>query len=397
MFGTYGEVLRIPGALRFSLAGLLARFPISVLSIGIVMFIQLETDSYGVAGAVAAVYLLVQAAANPTIARLVDKYGQSRIMAPAVVVHLLALLVLLLAVWLDWWFGLVFATAGLAGLTTGSVGSFVKARWTYVIKRPSQVHTAFSWESVMDEVLFVTGPALVTLLATLVLPAAGVLFSMLATGVGSLLFYAQRGTEPPPRDRAEKRTGRVLRNPGIIILILTFLALGANFGAIDVAVVAFTDERGVPALAGVLLGAFAGGSLIAGAIYGARQWPGRNDQRFLIVVGALAVGTCTLVLSHEVWSLALTLFLVGFAIAPSLIGGTTAAQLLAPPGRLTEALSWVSTALGGGVAAGSALAGVIVDESGAQAALLVPAAATVLGAAVLFLGRRRLIPENVEN
>lgn len=390
MLRIYGEVLALPGALRFSLAGLLARFPLSLLGIGVVMFIQLETGSYATAGAVAAVLMLMQAAASPVLARFVDKHGQSRIMVPVVIVHLLALTLLITAVWADWWFGLVYIAAGIAGGTSGSVGSFVRARWSHVITRPSQLHTAYSWESVMDEVLFVTGPVLVTVLATMVIPAAGVLIAMVTVGIGSLLFYSQKSTEPPPSERGAARGGKVLRNPGIIVLILAFVALGVNFGAIDVIAVAFTEERGVPAMAGVLLGIFAAGSLVAGAVYGVVQWRGANHQRFMITTAALAIGTCTLLLSNHVWTLALTLFIVGLAIAPTLVGGTTVAQNLAPKGRLTEALAWVGTSLGTGVAAGSALAGQIIDDAGAQPALLVPAGATVTGALIVLAGHRWL-------
>ena len=139
--------------------------PIAVLGLGIVLFIQGVSGSYGLAGIVAAVFMIVQAIAGPGIARFVDRYGQARVMVPIVIIHLAGLLLLILSVYLEWWTGFVFIFAGIAGATVGSVGSLVRSRWSHVVGSPKQLQTAFSWESVADELLFVSGPVLATVMA----------------------------------------------------------------------------------------------------------------------------------------------------------------------------------------------------------------------------------------
>ena len=76
MLRMYQEIFALPGALKFSLAGLVARLPIAILGLGIVLFIQGETGSYEIAGLVTSVFMVVQAITNPLIARLVDAHGQ---------------------------------------------------------------------------------------------------------------------------------------------------------------------------------------------------------------------------------------------------------------------------------------------------------------------------------
>ncbi|MCD1287658.1 MFS transporter [Brevibacterium sp. CCUG 69071] len=390
MFKNYREILSLPGALKFSLAGLVARMPIAVLGLGIVLFIQGVSGSYGLAGIVAAVFMIVQAIAGPGIARFVDRYGQARVMVPIVIIHLAGLLLLILSVYLDWWTGFVFVFAGIAGATVGSVGSLVRSRWSHVVGSPKQLQTAFSWESVADELLFVSGPVLATVMATAVWPPAGIILSMLSTAVGSTLLYIQKSTEPPPVERTTEARGHVFSNPGIFTIILVNVFLGVNFGAIDVIAVAFSDELGLKPLAGILLSAFALGSLISGALYGSRNWTSATHHRFGFSVSLLAIGACSMLLAQSMLSYGIILFLVGFTIAPSLIGANSVIEQLAPPRRLTEAFAWLGTSLGFGVAFGSAIAGNIIDAANAKTAMLLPAGCALIGA-VLALSLLKLL------
>src|SRR5205823_1258862 len=131
-----------------------------------------------------------------------------------------------------------------------------------------RLHTAFSLESVVDEIIFVVGPALVTLLATAVYPAAGVAAAAVLCVTGSLLLAAQRGTEPPPQPRARgARARRGARPPGtrgLMTLVPVYLLLGAMFTAIELSTVAFASERGHRAVSGVVLGVYALGSAVGG-------------------------------------------------------------------------------------------------------------------------------------
>ena len=152
-----------------------------------------------------------------------------------------------------------------------SLGSMVRARWSALLGDSPLLHTAFSLESVADETIFVIGPAVVTLLATEVYPAAGVAVAMVACVTGTLLFAAQRRTEPPARQRARCRgrsaaPGSGIPAPGLLTLAPVYFCLGAMFAAIDLSTVDFAQEHGHKPLAGFILGAYALGSAVGGAL-----------------------------------------------------------------------------------------------------------------------------------
>lgn len=384
MLRNYADIFALPGALKFSLSGLLARLPIAVLGIGIVLFIQGETGSYATAGFVMGTFMLVQAIMNPVVAGFVDRHGQAKVMVPVVIVHSIALAGLVASVSLHWWTALVYVFAGVAGGTVGSLGSLVRARWSHAAKSPRQLDTAFSWEAVADEILFVTGPVLVTFLATMWMPAAGVITSGVATLIGSALFYSQKSTEPPVTYEPGSAKGAVLTNSGILTAVIVQVFLGVNFGTIDVSAVAFAEARDAKALAGVALSCFAAGSLIAGAVYGAIEWKIPVHLRFAGAVALLCLGSWTLIFAESLVVFGIMLFGIGFAIAPSLIGASSVIQSLAPKKRLTEALAWIGTALGFGVSIGSAVTGWVVEHVSIDAALWIPGVCTTFAALVAF-------------
>ncbi len=381
MFGPYRAVLGRPGALAFSLAGLVARLPISMVGIGIVLAVQGIYDSYALAGRVSAVYIVVSSVTAPMIGRLVDKYGQARVMAPTTVVAALGLVALIVVLMLEAPEAALYAAAVVAGVT-GQFGSLVRARWSYVLRRDGgALHTAYSLESAFDEVVFIVGPATATILATSVAPTAGIVVPLIAMAIGATWFLSQRATEPPVVAHGGPHGGPVWRSGGMIVLIIVFLAMGAIFGATDVATVAFADEAGRKPLAGVLLAVCALGSMVSGLLYGARHWVRPLWVRFVVGMVGLAVGISLLVLVGELWELAIVLFVTGFAIAPTLINGNGLVQELVPASRLTEGLTWVGTALGVGVSIGSSVSGARVEAAGAKAGYVVVVVAA--GAAVV--------------
>lgn len=396
MLRPYRDVLAVPGAGYFVLAGLVARLPISMLGIGVVLLVEASTGSYGIAGAVAATYGASVSATTPLLARAVDRYGQARTMRPAIAVHVLGLLALIVLAGVGAPTWALFAAAAAMGATIGSLGSLVRARWSYALegdsRRAPRLHTAFSLESVLDEVVFITGPLIVTLLAVHLSPQWGLLVAMAAVAGGGLALLSQHRTEPPPSGTRHARGSGLLRAPGMVVLVLTFVCVGGVFGAVEVVTLAFTDDRGVPGAAGWVLAAFALGSLLAGIGYGSVHWHAATGRRFVVGVQLLGLGLLPVALVTRVDVLLVVIFVAGFAVSPMLISGNQLVQDLVDPTRLTEGLSWVSTALGVGVSAGAALSGAVVDLEGPRVAFLVPVAAGIVAVGVVVAGRRWLRP-----
>ena len=253
MLDSYRRVLTRPGALAFSSAALVGRLPISMVGLGIILLVEERTGSYGLAGTVSAAFVLAQAACAVAHGRLVDTFGQSRVLPLAVTVFGVGLSLMVLAVEEDWPRAVAYVLAAVAGAALPQVGASVRTRWAHLLDEPSEVQTAFALESALDELVFMTGPVLVTLLATSVHPVAGLGTAVVLGVTGTLAFAAQRGTEPP----AVRTSGSAPRAPMpwrlVLSLALVSLLLGTVFGATEVATVAFADEQGNQAAAGWLL------------------------------------------------------------------------------------------------------------------------------------------------
>lgn len=382
----YAAILAIPGAKRFSAAGAIARLPMSMVGIGIVLMLQQIYDSYALGGRVSAAYIVAQAICSPQIARLVDRKGQSRVMRPLFVVTCVSLLGLIVCAGLRAPEATLYVFAVLTGASIGSVGSMVRARWSHLLDDPRQVHSAYSFESAVDELCFVIGPMLATVLATSVTPTAGLVVPLVAVLVGGFWFLSSRSTEPPPIvPVVGERRRSVLLNGGMLTVIGVFIGMGAIFGATDVATIAFAEEAGHEALAGAILGVFALGSLISGLLYGAKHWVSPLWIRFVVGMLLLTVGVILFFFVTSLGALAAVMFVVGFAIAPTLINGNNLVQELVPHSQLTEGLTWVGTALGVGVSVGTSVGGQRIDIGGAHAGFEVVAIAAAFCALVTLV------------
>ncbi|MEV5497144.1 MFS transporter [Nonomuraea fuscirosea] len=381
MVGPYRGLFDRPGVKAFVLAGLIGRMPMSMLGIGIILLISTLTGSYATAGAVAATTNVAFAVAAPLSGRLVDRFGQGRVIPPFAVVNAVALAALMVAAqWglSDWTF---YASGLIVGATSLSIGSMVRARWSVIYGGSGRLHTAFAFESVADEVVFVTGPALVTVLATSVNPYAGLIVALLCMLGGSLALATQHDTQPPVQG-VRSSAGSPILIPGIALLACVSLALGAIFGSVDLITVAFADEHGAKGAAGFLLAAFAGGSMVSGLWFGSRNWRIPLRKRFVRALGLFVVGLVPIMFIGSPWIMAGALFLAGFAISPTLITVFSITERMVPQSLLTEGMAWISTAIGFGVALGSWAGGALTESYGASSAYVFSVCAAALAVAV---------------
>ncbi|MCN9242464.1 MFS transporter [Streptomyces sp. RY43-2] len=385
----YRALFAAPGSKGFSAAGFLGRMPLSMMGIGVVTMISQLTGRYGLAGALSATIALSAAAIGPQISRLVDRHGQRRVLRPATLVALAAATGLLLAVHLSWPDWVLFACAAGIG-SVPSLGAMVRARWAALYGGTAQLHTAYSFESVVDEVCFIFGPIISIGLSTSWFPEAGPLLAagFLATGVFWLT--AQRATEPEPHPRERHGGASALRSPGLQVLVATFVAVGTIFGAIDVVTVAFAEEQHHKAIASVVLALYAAGSCVAGVVFGLLRFTGAPERRWLLGVCAMTVSMIPLLLVGNLLFLSVALFVAGLSIAPTMITTMGLIERHVPRAHLTEGMTWVSTGLAVGVAIGSSVGGWVIDAAGARAGYGVPVVSGAVATAVGFLGYRRL-------
>lgn len=385
MFTPYRRVLSVPGALAFSLSGLVARLPISMVSLGVVLLVSTRTGSYGLAGAVAAAYLIANAVFAIPQGRLTDRLGQVRVLPVTILAFTVAMTLLMVAVERSWPTPVPHVFAALGGAALPQIGSSVRARWSRVVPDKRELQTAFAFEAVVDEVVFMVGPILVTVLATAVHPLAGLVAAVASGLVGTLALAAQRGTAPPPHPRAPGSHGAGSMGwPVLGPLVVAGCMLGVLFGGVEVATVAFAEELGAKAAAGPLLGVFALGSLLSGVATGAITWRARNTVRFRRGMLALALALVPLPFVDGFVAMTGVLFLAGFAISPTLIASIALIEETVPVSRLTEGIATMTTGMYAGLAPGAAVVGAVVDRYGASASYWVTVVAAMLGALVAF-------------
>ena len=407
----YADIFRIPGAWRFSAAGVIGRMPMAMFGLGTVLLISAATGKYGVAGAVSAAGAVGYAFTSPRIGRLVDARGQRHVLLPLLAVFTAATAALVAAVEAGLPAWAWFVPGAIAGAAMPSLGTMVRARWSALLAGSPRLHTAFSFESVADEICFVVGPAAVTLLATEVFPAAGVGVAVLLCLAGTLWLAAQRRTEPAtvrasprPTEPATVHAGRRLTGParrawrarraaaapGLVVLVPVYLLLGAMFVSIDLSTISFAQHFGHKPLAGIILGTYALGSATGGLWYGSRQWQAPTENRFALTLVLTALGVATFWAQPNLITLTCGIYLSGLAIAPTLIAGFSLLEAQARPGRRTEAMSWLSSGISVGVAAGASVVGFIVDAHGPRVGYAFAAACGAASVMTCLAGLRRL-------
>ncbi len=384
MLDSYRHVLSRPGAALFSATGLVARMPISMMTLAVVLLVTAETGSYTLAGQVSAAFVIANALVAVPHGRLLDRLGQARVLLAGSLVFALGGGVLGYAVVHDWSAPWPHLAAAVAGVAMPQIGSSVRARWTHLLPDRHEKQTAFAVEAVADEAVFMSGPTLVTFLATLLAPVAGLAAAVVLGTLGTLGLAAQRGTEPPAHPRSPDPGLRAPMPWRLLApLALGSAALGSLFGATEVATVAFADENGHKAISGVLLATWALGSLLSGVLTGLLAWKVTTIRRFRVGALALTLTMAPTPFLPNLLSMGILLFVAGFAISPTIIALFSAIEEIAPRSRLGEALGLLQAGLGAGIAPGAALAGFLIDDHGSAPAFGV---AVVSGAVAVLAG-----------
>ncbi len=383
MYNPYREIFRAPGTAGFAAAAFVARLPIAMAPIGIVTMLAQTHGEYWLAGAVAAAFTLTNAFVAPQISRLVDRFGQSRLLTPTTVVSVLAFAVLILATRLNWPTWTLFASAFLAAAMP-SIPAMVRARWTEIFRDRPELNTAFAFESVADELVYIAGASVSVGLSVGLFPEAGILASTLFMAAGTTAFILQRGTEPPIRVTGTGARTSAIRLRSVQIVTATLVFVGAIFGTAEVSTVALTRELGQPDAASLVIGVYAVGSFVVGLIIGALNLKAPLQRQLLVAVAVLLLTTLPLLLAGTVPALAGAIFLSGVAISPTFITAFGLIERRVPPEALTEGVTWVMTGIGIGMALGAFASGWVVDTFGARSGFWVSVVAA--GAALLIVG-----------
>jgi len=388
MVKRYRSVLSAPGCARVFATALIGRLPQGMLSLAILLLVRSKTGSYAAAGIAVGAFAFATAAGAPFLGRLVDRFGRRRVLAPSAIAQGVALTGLVVAAHAGAGPVVLAVVAAVAGGVLPPIAPTVRALLREVLADPALRETAYSLESVVQELIWITGPLLVAVVVTLTSPSTAVLLGGAVCIVGTMLFVSSPLTSGPgSRTSAHGRTP-VLAIPELRLLLGPIALMGVGLGAIEVGLPSLALHAGSRPASGLLLALWSLGSMTGGLWYGSRTWRASLSTRYrtLLLTGVGCIAP--LIVARSIPAGAICAFLAGLTIAPvfscqyALIGRSVT------PGVETEAFTWVSAALISGLAAGSALGGAAISAGGVSAPFAL--ACGVTGLAALSAVRMRV-------
>lgn len=382
----FGEILRLPGAAAFTSAGFLGRLALAAATLAITLAIVHRTGSYATAGLIVGVFVLARAVSAPVLSRLVDRYGQFAVMLIASMSQVVLLIVLTAGIFLDWHVAWLAGVAAVAGLGSGSPPAFVRARWAHLVDSPQKLSTAFAWESLIESSAFTIAPLLVVLLVDAVSPLTGMIFVIGVVAAAGLTLYTQRSTQPPVVLQSDGSSQPVGARVIVSVLVsgLYYFTVSFAMGVFDIIAVEQGESSGNANYTSIILAVFSIGTMIAAIVYGSVQWKWTPQQRLWMLIPLFGIATLAVPVLDGGLILLLPALVIGVLFSFVLTSANLAVQSIAPKGRLTELLSWMTAGLGVGVAAGAYFAGLAVDLGGFEAAAIVLLASGAFGFLVLI-------------
>ena len=399
MLAKYRSVLSVPGAARLFATALVARLPQGMAPLAVLLLVRGATHSYAAAGLAVGASALATAVCAPLLGRQVDHRGRGRVLLPLAAGQAVMYGLLVLAARSNAGAAALIALAALSGALLPPVAPVVRALLREVIDDVDVRETAYALEAVIQEVLWITGPLFVALVIAVSSPDVAVaLLGAVCLG-GTLLFLRSPLLRPGTADAdtgADRRKRRsALASPELRALLGPVALTGTGLGAIEVGLPSLALHAGSRPASGLLLAMWSLGSMAGGLWYGARAWRSPLARRYRILLVLAVLCTAPLIAARSIPAGVVCSLLAGVTIAPvfscqyALVGRSVS------PGSETEAFTWISAALIGGLAAGSALGGVVIALGGVSAPFVVSCLATTM-AALLAVGFRAPIRRPAE-
>ena len=393
----YRAALTAPGAGRPVLASALARLPIAMGSIAILIYVQRSTGSFASAGLVSAGTLVGVATGSVAQGRLIDRMGPTRPLLGMSVAFAASVAGAVAAIELRAPLAVVIGLAALVGVTQPAVASASRALWGRLVPAGPQRQAAYAYEAISTEVFFILGPGVAGVLAAAPWAGTGVVVTatlMLAGGLAFALTGTVRAWRPQPRPRPRLRRPLLgaLTTPGMRTLAVAVFGFGVIIGVVEVAVPASATLAGHAAVGGALLGVWSLSSVMFGVAYGSRPWPRPLHLRLPALLAGFALLVSLLAVPSTLAGLGFAMLVAGVLITPQATAHSAVIDQVAPVGTAAEAFGWLITAVTLGLAAGQSGSGALVESAGPRVAFLAATAAGLSLAGVLWLRRATLLP-----
>lgn len=391
-----GSLIRVLGRWYFPIA-FVARLPFAMMVVGTLALVVDARGSLALAGLNSALVGLGAASAGPMVGAAADRWGQRPVLLAGALASSASLGALAGLVHTDLPDAVVLLVAFLVGASAPQVASMSRSRIGLVIAqrlpedlRDRAFHGTMAYESAADEVIFIVGPVLVGVLATLVDPTAPVL---LAAGLSAVAVSAF-AVHPSAAVTGGRRPGSApageagVARPDILVVAAGTFAIGCFFGTTLTSLTAFMEAQGRADATGLLYGLMGVGS--AALALGMAWLPARFTlaARWIAFAAILVAGTAVMPLAGPTGSvvvMGVLLLVLGLGVGPTMVTQYSLGALRSPLGRSATVMTLLGSAVIVGQATSSAITGLVADHAGADAALWLPLAAAlgVLGTGAL--------------
>lgn len=371
--GTYTAVLRAPGVIRVVISQLVARFPFGMMSLAFVMHIEHVHGSYAIAGIALAAETIGAAISGPVLSRKIGAWGVKLVILTAATLSGLAMVALAV---FDSAPLVMIVLAALVGLTSPPIQAAVRTIYPTLVPR-KQLTTLFSMDASAQEIIWVVGPLLATILAAQISTSFAILVMAALQVFGAIMFLSNPEIRKIVIPASTRKMGGVLKSKIVVVNIILGMLLIGSFSGVEVGSVAILDNK---ALAGAVIAALSLGSLIGGVFLGPRARTRWALSKYLVII-LIGYGLVFINPTDPLW-MGICFFIAGIGIAPALgvLGAIVATSL--KMSDTAEAYGWIATGQLMGFAAGAALAGIAIETVSPESALLI---AAVFGVATLLV------------
>ncbi len=358
----YRRFLGLPDVRATLLIALLSRMPVGMMGLSMVMYLREALGSFKIAGSVLGVYFFAMAVGAPIQGRIIDRIGP---MAPLRVtgVGAPATFALLIAgVWWQWPLYCIVGFAMLMGLFSPPITVLTRTLWRHRFESDQDRRMAFSIDSVLMEINFTLGPAIIGILLAATNSRVAILFALAMLVLSVLAFFKSPSLKYWKQEApGERHLLGPLTDPGLVLLFIIVFGLATACGLLEVGYPAYSTAIALPAFSGLLLAINSFGSAVGGAIYGGLHLRQSVERQFAMLLALFALPLMLHGFIDQHIGFALAAFCAGFAISPAFASQALMVSRLAPAKYATEAFTWSATFIVCGLGAGMALGGVLSE------------------------------------
>ena len=340
----------------------LSRMPVGMMGLAMLMYMRESLGDFKVAGSVVGVYFVAMAVFAPACGRIIDRIGPLWPLRITGVLNSVFLWLLFTIVTLKMSTAIIMIAAVFAGAFAPPIAVLTRTLWRHRFPDEVNRRMAFSVDSIMIELNFTIGPALIALVIAAFGATVAFVLALLATFAAFIVFLftpAFRYWRQEPH--IERHFLGPLTEPRLVGLFVVTFGLTFSFGVLEVGYPAFATHLAMPVLAGILLGVNSFGSAIGGAIYGVLHPKAPLERQFAFAIGIMAVPLLLHWWVDNIVVFVVIAFFAGTLIAPALTAQTLLITRIAPNKYATEAFTWSATFIVSGIGIGMAAGGAVAE------------------------------------